>query len=109
MANIFVEGDTATTLSATLKDQDGSAIDVSSSTVRIFWQVNGGNVHSDVMTQDDGANGVVSYQFNNLDLPLEAGTMKVEIEIAESDDEILTSREALEYGVRPRIKTNVLG
>ncbi len=104
----FVEGDTGSTLQVTCVDQDGTAINLTDATVRLYWGFSDGDgMHSATMTITDAANGVVEYKFVNDDVvkkqDLHPGTLTAEVEIIDSGGLRTTSMTELVYEVRKRI------
>ena len=94
----FVQGDTASKLEVTCKDQDGNAIDLSGCTVRCAW---GSGART--MTITNAAGGIAEVTFSDED-DLVAGEMSVEIEIVDAAGGKKTSLTPLTFTVRPRLR-----
>ena len=108
MAHDFVEKDTDSKLEVTCKNQDGSAIILTGSTVKLYWKTTSDTrVKSAVMTVTDAAGGVAEYTFtvdgDNYDLT--HGGLEVEIEITDSSGNVVTSMTKLKYSVRRRLNS----
>lgn len=98
----FVAGDENSTLRVTCKRSDtGVAIDVSTSTNKLFWSINDGTVIEDAMSlTGDGTDGIVEYTWGTDELA--AGILKCEVEIT-SGGLPLTQLEMMRFTVRERL------
>lgn len=76
------EDDTAPTLQATLKNPDGSAVDLSASSVdiRVAGARGGPNVVNEDVTVAEPSEGVIQYTFSDDDLD-DSGRYRVEFEV----------------------------
>lgn len=97
----LVAGDTESTLKITCKDSDGTVINLTGATVRVYWRIANGNVQSRTMTIDASpATGIATYKFQSGDLIV--GDLVGEIEIQFTSGTILTSVVTFTINVRLR-------
>ncbi len=98
----FVEGDTGTTITRTCLNSAGTAINLTTYTVKVYWrEVSNGYKRGATMTKTDAANGVVAYTF--LANELNHGTIEMEFELTDGSGLVTTSRDAKQYTVRARV------
>jgi len=99
----LVQGDTRPYIRATLKDADGTAINVSGSTVNFKFRKSGesATLFTVVCTQPNGgADGVVQFNFPVGGLNVEAGSYEGELEVDYGSGDIQTVYDMLKFTVR---------
>lgn len=100
----LVQGDVGTQIQATItRSHDGSAVDISSSTVTMKFRKKGTttvlSTLSNVSTGSDLTNGIAIFSFTSGTLDVDSGYYEGEISIAESGS-IETDYEIIEFFVR---------
>lgn len=96
----FVTGDTGSKLQVTCKEAStGTAIVLSSATVRLKW-ISDGTVVSRTMTVTDATNGIAEYQFAADEL--EAPSMRFDVEITTASG-VRTAADVVRVTVREEI------
>ena len=99
MKKFFQVAGNRPTFRATCKDQDLTVIDLTGSTVTLFWRVDGSTpVSSAVMTIDNATGGLISYQFGVGELV--AGTNRVEVLITDASGAPFRNRKEVILEVR---------
>ena len=101
----LVKDDTATQIKATLtRDADGTAIDCSGGTVRLYFRAKGSTTILSTLTAADVGtnlqNGIAIFSFGAGDLTVDAGYYEGEIEIIFTDGTVETVYEILDFKVR---------
>ncbi len=96
----FVEADTGSTLTVECTDQDDVVRDISTDTVRAYWEINGVK-RSEQMTITDGPNGLAALTFGEHDLV--AGMMTFEVKLETAAGLIFTCQDSNSFPVRQRI------
>lgn len=99
----LVQGDTRPYIRITLKDADGTAINVSGSTVRFKFRQSGtsGTLFTVVCSQiNGGTDGVIVFNFPVGGLDVEPGAYEGEIEVDYGGGDIQTVYDLLKFTVR---------
>jgi len=89
-----------------LVDQDGTAINLTSRTVRMFWRPVGSDdsPFADTMTVVSAAGGTVSRTWEEADY-LPAGDIEVEVEVRDASNNVMTSSDSKTIKIRKRLRT----
>ena len=101
----LVKDDTATQIQATLtREHDGSKIDCSGGTVRMYFRKKSSATLQSTLTAADAGtdlqNGIAIFSFGSDDLSVDEGFYEGEIEITFSDSKVETVYEVLDFQVR---------
>lgn len=99
----LVQGDTRPYIRLTLKDADGTAINVSGSTVRFKFRAEGSTttLFTETCSQPNGgADGIVSFNFPAGGLDVDPGPYEGEVEIDFGGGDIQTVYNLLKFSVR---------
>jgi len=99
----LVQGDTRPYIKVTLRDADGTAIDVSDATVNFKFRQSGSDITLFTvicLQPDGGTDGKIIFNFPEGGLNVDSGNYEGEIEIVFAPDDIQTVYEHLKFYVR---------
>lgn len=98
----FVQDDSASKFTATLRRRNGSSYDLTGHTVNIQYRI-GSVGHPDVLaTITDVVGGLIEHVWTALELA-EHGVMYLEISIINGSGKVISSSDILEFDVREKV------